>query len=343
MAEEVETKTTKTKTKSVTLRAFEIKNPSLSKASSQAKATLLAKLGEIKVAKDRCMLLNQDDPNKERDLISYFKEVSGSKSIFCTMLRISSDNDVPHVTDKLFEKNIFSMDDIETAHIDTSAICKNHYYFAISDNFIVTNLAMNKTIMRLQTYLSWFTNDDLLELTPMISPKDKTKLSDLKSIIVKDADPLSPLVDIEAQSHGSEYPVPTGNNLPSTTQSNKTIKLGKKVLEIIKDSMSGTKTLDDITLSQMISAELLIKFTKPRKMTEAEYEKALGAYLKPVSDLENVSFKRKDNKTDVKGKDLLRTKGVKIELTPSGKIVEQQLLQEMSKFLLELSNDKSRT
>ncbi|PJX61794.1 hypothetical protein CWM56_27645, partial [Klebsiella sp. E-Nf3] len=112
------------KTKKVTLRAFQIKNDSLSKASSDAKSQLLAKLNEIKTAKERCMLLSTDDPNKERDVLSYFKESSVSKSIFCTMLRITSDKDVQHITETLFEKDVFTIDDIETSHIDASAICK---------------------------------------------------------------------------------------------------------------------------------------------------------------------------------------------------------------------------
>ncbi|HHE0255324.1 TPA: hypothetical protein ACOZ3K_002660 [Yersinia enterocolitica] len=339
MAEEEKEVAVQTKPKDITLRAFEIKNPHISKASSDAKSILVSRLVEVKVAKDRCMILNNDDPNKERDLISYFKDSPASKSIFCTMLRISSENDVQHITDTLFEKETFTMDDIETAHIDTSAICKNHYYFALNDDFVVTNLALNKTIIRLQTYLSWFTNNELLEFTPLISPKDKTKLSDLKSIIVRDPEPLAPSVPV-ADVGSEQHQI---NNLPATTEAYKTIRLGKKVIEIIKNTISEASTLDDITLSQMISAELLIKFKKPRKMSEDDYKKILGAYLKPVSDLDNVTFKRKDNKTEVKGKDLLLTKSVNIETTQSGKIVEQQLLQEMSKFLIELGNEKNRT
>ena len=249
------------------------------------------------------------------------------------MLRISTEKDVQHITETLFEKDTFTMDDIETAHIDTSAICKNHYYFAMTDDFVVTNLALNKTIMRLQTYLSWFTRNHLFELTPIVSPKGKTKLSDLKSIIVKDPEPLSSnlLTDTTTDPHSNQL---------ATTEGHKTIKLSQKVIEIIRSTMSETKSLDDITLSQMISAELLIKFKKPRKMSDEDYKKALGAYLKPVSDLDNVTFKRSDNKSEVKGKDLLLTKAVKVETTQSGKIVEQQLLLEMSKFLIELGNDK---
>lgn len=335
MSEITEVSVPSTKPKLVTLRAFEIKNSSLSKASSDAKVTLVKKLIEIKQAKDRCMLLNPDDKNQERDVISYFKESLQSVSIFCTMLRITSDKDVQHITDTLFEKEVFSLDDIETSRIDASAICKSHYYFSMNDNFLVTNLPLNKTIIRLQTYLSWFLNNDLLEFTPLISAKDQTRLSDLKAIIVKDPEPIS-------APTSTALTVSPGNSTSVTsTESQKSIKLSQKVFDILKRSMSDTAQLDELALSQMISAELLIKFKKPRKMSEEEYKRALGAYLKPVSDLDNVSFKRKDNKTEVKGKDLLLTKAVSVETTQTGKLVEQQLLQEMSKFLVELKNDQA--
>lgn len=335
MVDEVSAEQPTRKPKDVTLRAFEIKNTNISKATSEAKSCLLKKLESKKVAKERCMQLNSDDPNKERDLISYYKESDATDSIFCTMLRISSENDVQHVTDTLFEKDTFTMEDIATAYIDTSAICKGHYYFSLNDDFVVTNLPLNKTIVRLQTYIGWFTGNELFELTPMVSPRDQTKLSDLKSIVVRDPEPLK-LTALSVPKEGSP-----SNAL--TTESQKTVRLGSQVLDIIRKSLSDTKTLDDITLSQMISAELLIKFKKPRRMSEEEYKRALGAYLKPVSDLDNISFKRSDNKTEVKGKDLLRTKRVSIETTDSGKLVEQQLLKKMSEFLIELSDEKARS
>lgn len=340
----------KTKTKKVTLRAFEVKNTSLTQASSNAKPLLLKRLDELKAAKNRCMILNHEDPNQERDLISYFKEAPASNSVFCTMLRISSDSDVQHITDSLFEKEFFTMDEIASEAIDTSAICKNHYYFSLSDDFLVTNLPGNKTISRLQTYLSWFTNNELLELTPSISAKDKTLLSDLKGIVVKDPDPIgngdSPSTSYDVattpSSEASNLPTaPTDSGGHSVAKSSKTIKLTDQVLDLLKKSVTGLKTFDEIAIGQMISAELLIKFNKPRKMTTAEYQKILGAYLKPVSDLDNVTFKRKDGKSEVKGRDLLRTQTVEIETTQSGKIVEQQLLQEMSRFLLDLKNEKN--
>lgn len=327
--------TKKAKTKKVTLRAFEVKNTSLTESSSNAKTLLLKRLDDFKAAKDRCMVLNHDDPNQERDLISYFKEAPASNSVFCTMLRISSDSDVQHITDTLFEKNFFTMDEIDSEHLDTSAICKNHYYFALNNDFLVTNLPGNKTISRLQTYLSWFISNELLEFTPSISAKDKTLLSDLRGIVVKDPDPIGGTSSLRSvPSSSTDVIMAAGNG--GVAESQKTIKLTDQVLELLKKSVTGLKSLDEIAIGQMISAELLLKFSKPRKMTTQEYQKILGAYLKPVSDLDNVTFKRKDGKSEVKGRDLLRTQSVDIETTLSGKIVEQQILQEMSKFLLDL-------
>ena len=81
----------------------------------------------------------------------------------------------------------------------------------------------------------------------------------------------------------------------------------------------------------------MVKFKKPRRMVQEDYEKILGATLKPVGDIENVKFKTKDKKNIVKGKDLLKTKTVEIEKTESGYLVEEQLIQAMAHYLQEIS------
>lgn len=96
-----------------------------------------------------------------------------------------------------------------------------------------------------------------------------------------------------------------------------------------------TQNLNDVDLSQIISAELILKLTKPRKMSEEEYQRLYGAYLKPISDIDNISFKDK-NGNQIKGKDVLKTKNVNIETTETGELVEPQLNQEMIRFLNEL-------
>lgn len=81
----------------------------------------------------------------------------------------------------------------------------------------------------------------------------------------------------------------------------------------------------------------MVKFKKPRGMAQQDYEKILGATLKPVSDIENVQFKTKDKKRIVKGKDLLKMKKVEIEKTNSGYLIEEQLIQAMAHYLQEIS------
>lgn len=70
-------------------------------------------------------------------------------------------------------------------------------------------------------------------------------------------------------------------------------------------------------------------------MSEEEYQRLYGAYLKPISDIDNISFKDK-NGNQIKGKDVLKTKNVNIETTETGELVEPQLNQEMIRFLNEL-------
>jgi len=92
-----------------------------------------------------------------------------------------------------------------------------------------------------------------------------------------------------------------------------------------------TQSLNNIDLSQIISAELLLKLVSPKKKDEKIYKKALEALIKPVSDLENVTFKSKDNKI-IKGSDLPKIKIVEIGTTETGKLSEPQIFEEMNRF-----------
>ncbi|CDG97720.1 conserved hypothetical protein [Xenorhabdus bovienii str. puntauvense] len=319
------------KPRPIRLRAFKIKNTDITRPHSEVKDLLLTKLNNTATAKDRCMLLSPEDSKKEQDLISCYQTSEQTNAVFCTMLRIAPSSDIEQIPDDLLERRNFTMEELEGVGIESAVICKDHYYFAISDDFLVTNLALNKTIPSLQTYIGWFINNELVEFTPMIDVNNQTKLKDLKAIIVRDPSPL-PSTNSNTAT----------NNRSQTTQlaeSSTKIKLTEAVMAYLSSVMSNTSSFAQIQDGQLISAELLIKFKKPRKMTQEEYANILGAYLKPVSDLDNISFKRADGKTEVKGKDLLRIKPVDIEVTETGKLVEQQVFQEMSKFLVELKNE----
>lgn len=330
------------KPKTVKLRAFKIENHDISKSSSPAKQQVLAKLTSTTTVKERCMILNSDDPKKEQDLISYYQTSDTSGSVFCNMMRVTPSEGVEKIPDLLFEKPSFTMNDLQNANIDTSVVCKNHFYFCMNDKFLVTNLPLNKTISSLQTYVCWLANNELIEFTPMIVKNKQTQLKDLELMSIKDQSPIKNMDNVSEEEEHSENDEnkATGTSVATTEEKNTKISLSATVIDAIKSIIpSSIPNFKEIVDKQIVSAELLIKFNKPRDMDEEDYARILGATLKPVSDLDNIVFKRKDGRRDVKGKDLLKIKNVLIDVTESGKLVDQKVFQEMSKYLIEIESE----
>ncbi|EPZ8124524.1 hypothetical protein ACXV6R_002367 [Yersinia enterocolitica] len=325
------------KPKLVKLRAFIIENSDLTKSVSPAKQLLLSKLMDTATVKERCMILTPEDPKEEQDLIPHFQTSENSRSVFCTMVRIAPSEGVEKIPDLLFEKPSFTMSDLQNAEIDTSVVCKNHFYFCMNDKYLVTNLPLNKTISSLQTYICWLAGNELIELTPMIVRDKQTQLKDLKKISVKDPTP------IPKELSGDSEESNAGNRVAVSEEKNTKIKLTHAVMDAIKRAVPALTNFKEIIDNQIVSAELLITFSKPRSMDEEDYARILGATLKPVSDLDNIVFKRSDGRSDIKGKDLLKVKNVTIEVTESGKLVEQRVFQEMSKYLIEIESEKANS
>lgn len=305
----------------IKLRAFEITNTDINKMHSDVKDKLKSFLKNSKTVHERRMLLNTEDPQKEEDFISNFsKDNLLMDVIFCTMLRVAFGNNVQHINTHLFEKPNFTIEELNNSTLDTDAIYKNHYYFALNNNYLVTNLQGNITITRLQTYLNWLLND-LYEISPLLAEEIVPSISDIKDIVVKDT---------------SIYPTKESEN--STQRSS--FDLGKIALNLIKNALIDSDKLSDIELEQMISARLVIEFKKPKKSDSESLKKAYSALLKPVSDLDNFEFVTRDNKKIIKGKQILRIKEVSIETTDSGLLNEAQLSQEMIRFIRDLENEK---
>lgn len=314
------------KPKNVTLRAFSIKENGSVTSSGKVLKLLREKLLESSTAKERCMLLSAEDPNQEKDLISNFEEASNPENIFCTMLRIAPGEDSQHITSDLLEKPSFALDDLQNIYnqgdISIPAICKEHYYFSINDDHLVTNLRAGKTAKDLQIYLAWIMQDDLFELYPLTELPEGISLKDIRNITF---------------SGGS-----LGYNDNSASEGKpesdtKSIKLNKLAMAVITKLLSDTKELSQHDLERHITAELVLKIKKPNASEKENFQKTMGAILMPVADLENIAIRPKKGKT-ITGKELAKEKIVEISVTESGKLVEQALRQEMSKFINELKN-----
>ena len=311
------------------LRAFTIDNPDFNQRSTDILSALRNKLITSENANARKMVLNEQDENREADLISNYNHDSADQEpLFCTMLRIAPGNNVQHVSEVLMGKNLFSLDELDEDELNrAAAIYKSHYYFALTDQFLVTNLPGNRTIRQLQTYLNWLLGT-LYELTPMIDTVQLDSLRDIKNITFQDS-AISPWITKETD---------TGSSIGE-----KRIDIGHIAADYLRSilaSQTDVKYLDEIELEQMISAKLIIQFKRQRKNSSEEIQKAYGALLKPIADLDDIAITDKNGKVLMNGKSIQKTKTVKIDRTTTGKPNEQTISQEMRTFLLELAHEK---
>jgi hypothetical protein len=307
--------TIKNKPREIKLRAFKIENIDINKKNSGLLPILSKRLEKSK-AKERIMILNQDDPKKEEDLISDY-QTKNDLHLSGAMLRIMESSETPSIPDNLFDETKFVISELDKLEIGNSKIYKDHYYFLLNNNYIITNLSGGYTITRFQTYINWLLEnergDNLFEFTPLIVVRDDITVSELRNI--KITDPIS------------KHP-----QTPNEVGAKKIFDLSK---DLIFNLFKDVKSFQDIALEKVISAELLIKFTKSKDISKEEYQRILGAYMKPIGDIENVTFVPKNGKP-IKSSEILRVKSVNIDLTESNKLSEPQLLQEMEKYLNEI-------
>ena len=302
------------KHKSIKLRAFNIENNTLSQASSSLAKHLASKLPGT-TGETRRMLLNPDDINQEEDFIGNWL-VNKDGLVSGIMIRITHKVNIPNITNEILQLEQINLSQLDSLTTESNIIYKEHFYFLLDNNYIIANLHNNSQIKKLQIYLNWFLEDkredDLYEITPVIVSQSEIKLSEISKIKVKDK-VLSKV-----------------GNEPQTI--NKKISLA---LDTLKSMSIDTIDLDQLARNNIVSAEILIKFKKPKTMTESDYGQLLGHFLQSFCDDEDIEFETK-KKEKIKGSNILKTKTVSIELTESSKINEPQLFQEMEKFIYEL-------
>ena len=132
------------------LRAFKIENPNITEEDSGILSFLSQNLKETSTAQVRRMKLNEED--EDEDLLSNFS--IQPTFLFGMMLRI-----IPSENGGIIPDNKFSQKTISIAELNSkdkkSSQYKDHYYFAINNKYIVTDLSSLYSIDRLQTYLNW--------------------------------------------------------------------------------------------------------------------------------------------------------------------------------------------
>ena len=305
--------------KKITLQAYDIENEEMGKAFSDLHERLRAKLEVREIADSRRMRLNADSP--EEDLLSDFAITE--RYVFGVMWRIAPAKEVPSIPEGLFKNPTIQIGEIQEQENKISLVCKEHYYFSLNNNFLVTNLPKSR-IKSLQVYLNWLLEavrgDKLYKLTPKVKAPDNTRLSDISNIV---------FVDPAKKAKGKKKEEPKAVN---------SFKVFKFAEDLLKNVVEEIPDLQQMLDNKILSAQLLVKFTKPRKMEEEDYERLLGAYMKPIADDDGVTFKLKNGKK-ITGSHILRTKSVEIEKIDEIRISEPALIQEMEQFLRELNSE----
>ena len=302
--------------KKITLQAYDIENDEIGRAYCDLQEQLRKKLSAGEIADTRRMKLNADSP--EEDLLSDYALTE--QYIFGVMWRISPAKEVPSIPDGLFKNQKIQIGEIPDNEEKVSLVRKDYYYFALNNYFLVTNLPKSR-IKSLQTYLNWlltaFRGDKLYQFTPKVKAPADTRLSEIRNIVF--TDPIKKAKEDKPREENA-------------------FKVFNFAEDFLKNIVQEIPDLQQLLDKKILSAQLLVKFTKPRKMEEEDYEKLLGAYMKPIGDDEGVTFKLKNGKS-IKGTNILRTKDVEIEMIDEVRISEKDLAQEMESFLRELNNE----
>lgn len=308
------------KNKKITLNAYQIDNINLKEEYSTLMPNLIKKLNEQKgKAKERRMKLNSE--SIEEDILTDYSINANMPYVWGVMWRIAPTKDMPNIPENLFENEKITTNDIKTEVANENLRTKkDQFYFAINKFHLVTNLPKSR-IKSLQDYLNWFLTiergENLYSFTPMVMTPEKTKLSEIKDIVIGNSK----------------------NTYQGSKEKEENLSLSNKVCNFAVDKLGGLVNempeLKSLMDNNILSARLVINFKKPRKMKEEDYNRMLGTFMKPISDSEMVAFKLKSGKM-ITGKELLMSKSVEVEVLEGGFLNEKSLMLDMEQFLKNL-------
>lgn len=311
--------------KRLTLRAFRIENPSLTEPHSGILGLLQQVLTPESTAAQRRMPLNAEDP--DRDLLANFTWATNNAYMFGMMLRIIPADNGGMLSEDLFNRPTITMADVNAGHPDQSQY-KDHFYFALNNNYLVTTLAGNVNIDRLQTYLNW-----LLESVRGERLFQLTELTKLPEGV-----PFNQIKDIQFVGGGTTVAAAPTENEP-TTFSTSLGNLTDGLLELLMGA--DTANLDRIRSNQLVEARLFLKLKgKPKEMAQEEFQRVMGAIATNVTNDSGIVVRTKDG-NKYTGAAVKIKKAVSVECIGANRIVEEQLKQEMELFLSEIRTQQN--
>lgn len=299
--------------KTIIFRYFDVDYTGLTSSTSLV-GRLIGKLSSA--ASDRLMPLNKVESDKS-DLISDFDNVNNGKMIAGTCLRIVNSKDVPIITEDMLKQNQFKVSTINPHAKDKERTCLDYFYFCLSDDKLIVTLDARSGISRFETYVNWLLNTkdigEVVSFTPTVD-EEQISASDIKKITIGNTFNL----EVENKSKENE-----------SIQS----KLYNLSGDILNSLFSATDSLKDLMDANICSANLVIKFSKPRSMDEEEYKhKTAGTILKHLDNPDGIRFQANGKK--ILGSQALKTEVVEIDCDENGVVSEQAVYQQMIRKML---------
>lgn len=305
----------------IKLRAFRIENPTLTEPHSGIITLLQQVLTNNSTAQQRRMKLNEDDADE--DLLSYFAWQQNNTYLFGMMLRI-----IPAANGGVIDSGLFAQHTITIAEVNAGnpnqSQYKDHFYFAINNNYLVTNLSGSYSIDRLQTYINWLLNSirgsRLFEFTPVTKIPEGIKLSEIKGI--------------EFTGGGQ---VSTLNAGVVQTENSTATKMQELTTSLLDRLFSDTTGINEIERDQIIAAKLLLTVKrKPQDMANEDYQRVMGAVTRQITNDSGIAIIAK-NGNKYTGESVKVVRDIIVEKTTGNRLVEEQLKQKMESFLNDLN------
>lgn len=319
------------KPKTVKLYAFSVYSSEGKLTQSHAPITkwLEEKLKDSKLD-DRCMVLNSKDEDSDEDLIADYSKIASVDFIYGTLFRIAPSVMVPSISDELLKQSTISIAELESLSSKSGSkkAYKNHLYFYITDEIIITNTYSAK---KLETYLNWYLEPHLkkcvIRIRPHVVKIEKTTLGSLKNIRLEEPKPVKKQRD--AKKKRSKTTVKTLSILEDARD---------KVLSLLKNDY-GLNNLTSTNFQDIVRVQLsiLIAQNVDELPNEEVTRKTLESFLNIV-DNEAMEFVKPDG-TRIKAEEMHVRKDIKVDLNSNGFLNEKTLYTEMKNFRNEINNE----
>lgn len=304
-------------TKTITLYAYNIVSDNLNDNDSDFSSMLVAKFRTFESEKSSVAdrILETNKKKCTSDVLTNFHVVSDD-CLTGTISRIRPAKGVGLYTKEMLAKLLLQKADV-LENAEDKFIVYGEFNFAIKGRCLVSDTPRNN-IKGVQTYLRWLLGTDGIDIIPMIAKTKSLELRNVSSVCFSDMP--------ERQK--------TANN--DKAQEEKSISLSQIGYDWVRTILCDATDANDILSRDIISATLQVKFNKkPKKLAKEDYERQMGLLIRPFDEESGFSLTLKNGMT-LTGNEVITSKEVDVDMVDEVNISEENLKQELLKYLNEL-------